>query len=509
MATEIKFNPLSKMLVGLDIACDAAGATLGPKGRNVFIDDAMVPKITNDGHTIVSKIILNDKLENMGAKIVQSSCARTVDEAGDGTTTTAVLLQAIMKECMKRPENPMVIRKSLLEALPKVLAEIKKHSKKIDKKDIKKIALISSEDEVLADAISEIINKVGADSVITIEDSLDNTTSYSTTDGYELYSGFFDPRFINKEGKAQCVMENVAVVVCEKKISAMVDLMAILNQAQAAGISECVFIVEDIDNAVLGQLIVNKVMGRFSSVVIRAVGDSLKDVEACVGATRISDSTGVSFQTFSAKHFGRCKKVVANHQKTLFIPEDNKKSRAYSNMLREKAAEERNQFVRDRIIRRASQMTGGVAVLKIGSPDFNREYLKDKADDAVKASKSALEEGIVEGGGMCLYRIGQALKPTTVGLEVIKKALSAPLRKILENAGEDYAEIVKNMPEGMGYDAKEGKYKNLIESGIIDPAKVERVSVENALSNVANLITSHASIYDYVEPKVSSLIQNV
>ena len=503
MSTEIKFNPINKMMVGLDIACNAAGATLGPRGRNVFIDDAVVPKITNDGHTIVSKLVLNDKLENMGAKIVQSSCARTVDEAGDGTTTTAVLLQAVIKECLKRPENPMTIRKSLLEALPKVVSEIKKHSKKIDKKDIKKVALISSEDEVLATAITDILNKVGSDAVITIEDSIDNTTSYSTTNGYELFSGFFDPRFINKEGKAQCVMENVAIVVSEKKISAMVDLMAILTKCQEAGISECVFIVEDIDSAVLGQLIVNKMMGRFSSVVIRAVGDALKDVEACVGATRISDSTGVSFQTFSTQHFGRCKRVVANHQKTLFIPEESKSSKAYANMLKEKAAEEKNQFIRDRILRRASQMTGGVAVLKIGSPDFNREYLKDKADDAIKACKSALEEGIVEGGGMCLYRIGEALKPKTVGEEIIKKALSAPLRKILENAGEDYASIIKNMPDRMGYDAKENEYNVLIDSGIIDPAKVERVSLINAVSNAANLVTSHASIYEYTEPKVS------
>lgn len=508
MATDIKFGveAREKMMVGFDKACDAAGATLGPCGRNVYIDDAVVPKITNDGHTIVSKLVLNDKLENMGAKIVQSSCARTVDEAGDGTTTTAVLLQAIMKEALKRPENPMIVRKSLLEALPKVVSEIKRHSKKIGVKDIKKVALISSEDEVLATAISDIINKVGADSVITIEDALDNTTSYSTTDGYELYSGFLDPRFINKEGKAQCVMENVAVVVSEKKISAMVDLMAILTKCQEAGVSECVFIVEDIDTAVLGQLVVNKMLGRFSSVVIRAVGDSLKDVEACVGATRISDSTGISFQTFSVNHFGRCKKVIANHQKTLFMPEDSKKSRAYATMLREKAAEERNQFIRDRIIRRASQMTGGVAVLKIGSPDFNREYLKDKADDAVKASKSALEEGIVEGGGMCLYRIAEAIKPTTVGLAILKNALSAPLRKILENAGLDYASIVKSMPDGFGYDAKEGTYKLFIESGIIDPTKVERCAVTNAVSNAANLITSHASIYEYSEPaKVQNL----
>jgi len=501
MSQIVSFNPLSKMLVGLNIACDAAGGTLGPKGKNVYIDDPMVPKITNDGHTIISHIELPDKLENMGLKIAKSSCARTVDEAGDGTTTTAVLLQAIMRECMKRPENPMVIRKSLLEALPKILVSIKKSSHKIDKKDIKKVALISSEDEVLATAISNILQKLGSDATVKVEDALDNTTSVSMTDGYEASVGYLDPRFSNNKTKAICEMKNVPVVVCEKKISAMSDLKRILELFEAASISEGVFVVEDIDNAILGQFLLWKMSGQLSCCVIRAQGDVLKDIEACVGATRVSDSTGVSFQKIDIRHFGKCKEIISNDNKTLFIPEDSKKSKTYVGVLKQRAAEERNSYVKEKLIRRASQMTGSIAVLKIGSPDFNREYLKDKADDAIRACKAALEEGIVDGGGMCLYRIAETLKPKTIGEEILKKALSSPLRKIIENAGEDYAEIIKDMPKGQGYDAKRGCYANMIECGIIDPTKVERSSLSNALSNAANLITSHASISEYTPPK--------
>ena len=501
MSQIVSFNPLSKMLVGLNIACDAAGGTLGPKGKNVYIDDPMVPKITNDGHTIISHIELPDKLENMGLKIAKSSCARTVDEAGDGTTTTAVLLQAIMRECMKRPENPMVIRKSLLDALPKILVSIKNASHKIDKKDIKKVALISSEDEVLATAISNILIKLGSDATVKVEDALDNTTSVTMTDGYEASVGYLDSRFSNNKTKAICEMKNVPVIVCEKKISAVSDVKHILELLQAASISECVFVVEDIDNAILGQFLLWKMTGQLSCLLIRAQGDVLKDIEACVGATRVSDSTGVTFQKIGIQHFGRCKEVISNDNKTLFIPENPDKSKTYVGVLKQRAIEERNSYVKDKLMRRAHQMTGSIAVLKIGSPDFNREYLKDKADDAIRACKAALEEGIVEGGGMCLYRIAETLKPKTIGEEILKKSLSSPLRKIIENAGEDYAEIIKDMPKGQGYDAKTNRYANMIECGIIDPSKVERCSLSNALSNAANLITSHASISEYTPPK--------
>ena len=501
MAYDVQFSPLERMMKGLNVACDAAGGTLGPRGRNVYIDDAMVPKITNDGHTIVSHIELPDKVENMGIKIVKSSCARTVDEAGDGTTTTAVLLQAIMKECMKRPENPMVIRKSLLDALPGIIGQIGKSSKKIDKKDIRKVALISSEDTVLADAISDILNKVGKEAIVTIEDALDNTTSYETIEGYEAHVGFLSPHFVNEQNRARCVMKNVPVLVTERKISAIGDIKGIFDQFANSGISECVIVCEDIDNAILGQLVINKLRGGFSCCVIRAVGDVLKDIEACVGAIRVSESTGVSFQNVTLKHLGKCKKVVSDNSRTLFIPENTGKSKTYANILKKAAAEEHNQFIASRMMKRASQMSGGVALLKIGSPDFNREYLKDKADDAIKACKAALEEGVVEGGGMCLYRISEAMKPASVGEEILKRALTAPLRKIIENAGQDYAEIVKDIPLGFGYDAKNDSYVHMMLSGIIDPTKVERCSLTNAVMNASNLFTAHASISEYVEPK--------
>ena len=499
MSTELTFSPLSEMAKGAIQACNAATGTLGPKGLNAYIDDAMVPKITNDGFTIISKIELNDKLQNMGVKIVKSATARTVDEAGDGTTTTAVLLKATIEEAMKRPENPMIVRASIREALPKVLKAIEKTAKKIDKKDIKSVVMISAEDETLATAISNIINKMGDNPRVDIEDSSDNSTSYEMTDGYEAHVGFMSMDFVTEKTRARCIMQDVGVFVTDKKISTIGDVQPLFKMLGDNAISKIVIVCDDIDNAVLGQFILNKRMGVLSSCVIRAQGDVLKDIEACVGAKRVSDSTGVSFQNITTDCLGYCKKITVDAKRTLFVASDLSKSKQYAIALEKEGREERNQFVRDRIMRRVSQLRGGIAVLRIGGPNFNREYLKDKADDAVKAAKSALEEGVVEGGGMCLYRVGEAMNPKTIGEQILKKILSAPLRTIIENCGLDYTEIVKNMPEGMGYDARKNIYTTMVESGIIDPAKVERVSLINAIHDATDLITSHVSIYEYTK----------
>lgn len=501
MSTSVTFNPLKTMVEGLNIACDAAIGTIGPCGKNAYIDDAMVPKITNDGFTIISKIELKDKLKNMGVKVAKSATARTVDIAGDGTTTTAALLKAVTEEAMKRPENPMVIRNSLLKILPIIVKKIKAKSFKITKNDIKKVVLVSAEDEVLANAISDIFNKMGDNVRVDIEDSPENGISHEITEGYEAHCGFVDHAFVNEEKRARCVMKDVPVFVTEKKISTLGDIQPLLLILSQAKITQIVIVCDDIDPAVLGQLIANKRVGFLSSCVIRAQGDALKDIEACVGASRVSDSTGISFQDVTLSHFGHCKKITSDSKRTLFLTSDVSKSKSYATALSEAAAEERNQFISDRMMKRVAQLSGGVAVLRIGGPDYDREYLKDKADDAIKAARSALEEGIVEGGGMCLYRIAEEMKPKTVGEQIIKKALSAPLRAIIENSGQDYSEIVKNLPKGMGYDARKGEYCDLIARGIIDPVKVEHSSITNAVSSAANLITTHVAIYEYDEPK--------
>lgn len=490
-----------KIVKGINTTCDVVGGTLGPKGRNVYIDHPMTPKWTNDGTTIATHVVLQDPEENIGAKLVKNACAQTLDDAGDGTTTTAVLLQALVRECLKRPENAMEISESLLEAKDKIIKAIKAKSSKIEAQDIKKVALISAQDERLADAISEIINTIGKDAVITVEDSYDGGISYEIVEGYEAGVGFMSNAFINQKKKAQCVMTDVPVFVTDKKISSVGDIKPLWDKFLAKGITSCVIICDDIEAPVLGIYAASKSAGVFNALVIRATGDLLKDIEAVVGAQRVSDSTGLSFQMTGLEHLGWVKKVVSDSNRTLFIPKDTSSAVLYAENLQKIADLEQNMYIKERLLKRVSQMRGGVAVLKIDAPDFEREYLKDKADDAIKASKSALEEGIVEGGGMCLWRIAQALKPKTIGEEIMKKALTAPLRRIVENAGKDYAEIVSTMPEGFGYDAKFDEFIPLMENGIIDPSKVERCAVKNAVSNVAEFITGFASITDLQEEK--------
>ena len=502
MAKEVNFSPLERMLKGLYTNCDAVIGTLGPQGGNVWIDDSVQPKFTNDGATISRSIILEDKLEDSGNRIAKNATNQTLDDAGDGTTTTACLLKAIVKEGVARPENKRLIRESLLEALPKVVKEIKKRSNKIDKKDIEKVAMVSANDKNLAKQIGEIINKLGDDSVISIEDKYDSTgIDYVLSDGYEAAVGFISPAFVNQKGKAQCVMENVGVFVSEKKISTIQDISPLFEFFKKKGISNVVIVCEDIENPILGLLVANKNIGAFNSVVIKATGDLLKDIEAVVGATRVSDETGITFQMMQEadQYLGRAKKVVVDASNSLFIPVDTKSAKARADHLKKFAEVEQNLYIKEKLEKRVSQLNGKIAVLRIGGQDFEREYLKDKADDAIKASKVALQEGVVEGGGMCLWRVAQEMKPKTVGEIILKKALIAPLKQNIENAGGDYAEVVRGFKDNLGFDTKNNQYVVMVENGIIDPTKVERCALENATANAATFLTGYASITDLPE----------
>jgi len=499
---EVTFSPIEKMLKGLDVAANAVVGTLGPCGRNVFIADQLAPNITNDGATIAKNIVLSDKIEDLGAYLVRNTSGQTNDDAGDGTTTTTVLLQAIVHECLKRPENPMRIKESLDEAAKKVIAAIKKKTVKIEESDIRRVASISAENEMLANKITEIFEKIGKEAVITVEDSRTFETEYEIVDGYQAHVGFISPHFINDQKRARAVMDDVPVVVSEKKISSIQDIQPIFKYFQEKNISSAVIVCEDIENPILGVLATNKAVGNFNALVIRATGPLLEDIEAVVGATRISDKNGVTFATFKGEYVGKVKRVVCEAEKTLFIPIETTFAERHANHLQSMANNEQNMYYKERLQKRVAQLRGGIAVLRVGgSTDFEREYLKFKAEDAIKAVKAALEEGIVEGGGMALYRIAEDMKPKTVGEHILKNAMTAPLRKIVENAGRDYTEVVKKIPDGCGYDAKNDEYVDMLKSGIIDPAKVERCAIENATSSAGMFITTLASITDYVSPE--------
>lgn len=483
---------MDKMLKGLDIAAEAVGGTLGPKGLNAYLDDPITPRITNDGATIANHVKLEDKEEDAGAYVIRNTTSQTNDDAGDGTTTTAVLVQAIIHECLKRPENASELKVSLKEAGDKVLKLLAKQAIPITQKDVEKVAYISAEDQQLAKLISEIVNKLGKKAVINVEDSKTFATEYEIVDGYEAAVGFLSPHFINDKKAGKSVFQDVRVLVADRKIQNVVDIQPLFEQLKKENISQLVIACEDIDDAILGILVMNKNLGNFNSLVIKANQDELKDIEGTVGATMVSASTGVSFQNIKLTHLGTAKKVVSGAHKTLFIG-NGTAGKVYAAQLEKQAENEPNRYVKQKMEERVARLRGGIAVLRIGAPtDFEREYLKLKAEDAVKAAQAALEEGVVEGGGMTLWRIALAMKPKTPGEFVLKKALTAPLRKICENAGLDYAEIVANLPEGKGYDAKNDTYVDMVKSGLVDPAKVERVAVENSVSAAATFITTFA-----------------
>ena len=494
---------MDKMLIGLDLAAQIVAGTIGPKGRNVYIQDPIEPQIINDGTKIANKIQLKDPEEDMGAYIIRNVCGQQVDDVGDGTTTVAILTHAIIHECLKRPENPMEIKASLKEAGEKVLKILVKKSIKLKKEDIKKVALISSEDEAIAQLITEIIDKLGEKCVVNVEDSKTFTTEYEIVDGYEAHVGFMSPHFITNQKSSNAVFEDISVLIYDKKISNLTDIAPVFELIKKESLGQICVVCADIDDSMLGVFVNSKVMGAFSGVVIRATDWLLHDIEGATGAKAISLQSGITPQNFKKDYFGKARKIVCTANTTLFTT-DGVAAKKYASWLEMEAANDPNMYQVKKLKERAAKLRGGIAVLKIAaSTDQERIYLREKADDAVKATKAALEEGICEGGGMTLWRIAKDLNGKTIGEQILKKALTAPLRKIIENAGKDYAEvigfIIADNNDQFGYDAKTDSYPLMIEAGIIDPIKVERCAVENAVSAAGTFITSFALITDSPE----------
>lgn len=503
MNKEIFFakEAMDKMVKGMDKAANAVGGTLGPCGLNVYLDGG-IPKIVNDGATIANEMVLEDKLENAGAYVIRNISAQQVDDVGDGTTTVSVLTQALIHECFKRPENAMNIKASLKEAGDKVLKILAKKSIKLKKEDIEKVALISSEDKHIAKLITEIVEKLGEKAVVNVEDSKTFITDYEIMDGYEAWVGFMSPHFVTEKKSAKAIYSDIPVLISEKKISNIADIAPIFEIFKKEGINSCVIVTEDIDDSILGILVQNKLMGTFNSLVIRATGWLLADIEGATGAKAISSNTGITFQNFKKEYLGFVKKVVSNANSTLFTT-DGVAAKQYATLIDMQAENDPNMYSAKKLRERSAKLKGGVAILRIGAAtDFERDYLRLKAEDSVKAVQAALAEGIVEGGGMALWRISNDIEPRTLGEEILVEVLQAPLKQIVKNAGKDYNKIVKKLGlENIGYDAKNDKFVNLIESGIIDPAKVERCALENAISTVSTFITTFAVITEIPELK--------
>ena len=493
---ELEFGKFERTMQAFNETAEAVAGTLGPKGMCVLIGDPMMPNLTNDGHTVANSISYSDNFKELGAWLVKATSSKTNDDVGDATTTTAVLLQEIVNRSLERPENPMLIKSSLQEACKAIVEKIKAQSTPIGIEDIKKVALISSENEEIATLVTDIINKVGKDGVIVVEESRTYETSSEVLEGYEAQAGFANPVFVNDETKAKAVYDNVAVFCSQKRISSVGDIKTLFDILQDKKIGSIVIVCEDIDDSLLGVMALTKAQGTMGILVIKTNSTTLEDIAASVGAKIVSDSTGYTFQNVTTETLGQAKKVISSQKKTLFVAET-EEGKAHAERLKALADNNQNQFQKEELLKRVAQLTGGIGVIRIGAgADLDRGYKKDKTDDTVAAVKAALEEGIVEGGGMCLWRIAQEMTPKTVGEEILKQALVAPLKRICKNAGVDYAEIVNKMPTGTGYDAKNNTYVNMLEAGIVDPAKSMRSALENSTSNGSTFITTSCCIVD-------------
>lgn len=492
---------------GMKIAARAVSSTFGPQGRNVFLADPTLPRFTNDGASIANKIHLKDPEEDAGAWVVRSATAKTADEVGDQTTTTAVILESIYDEVEKLNESRVAVRRSLYETLPEIRSAIEKVAHKTTLKDVKHIALVSSESEQMAELLTDIFDKKGVDAHVLVEDSDTATSSVEMKDGYEAKVGFMSPWLVTNIQKQTAEYKDVPVLCTHKKVDAITQLLPLYEKLTEKKINKLVIVCDDMDVAALGSIVDNKRRGTFSTLVIRSTGDLLDDIAAVVGATPISQSTGTDFSDEDIlKKLGVAQSVVSTFGTpplsgiTTFIGKGNG-GKEHAKLLEAQIENAKNEFEKNALRKRVARLRSGVAVLRIGAiSEQERGYLRDKADDAVKAIKSALEEGYVEGGGMTLWRIAQQMGEKTIGQRILKKALQAPLRKIIENADKDYAEIITNLKD-KGYDAKEDAYKDLIKAGIIDPAKGARVAVESAVSSIAEMVVVDSLIVDHYEEK--------
>jgi len=504
MEKQVNFDKqaLEGMLRGIKIVAKAVGKTIGPKGTNVFIDDAVRPRFTNDGASIAHHITLPDKLENAGAWVARNACGQTNDDAGDGTTTTVVVLESTIDECLARPENKTIVMQSLMEAKNKVLNLLKKQARPITQKEVISVARISAENEELAQLITEVVGKVGSKAVITVEDRLDGAESdYKLVQGYEAHVGFMSPYFRNDPQKARAIHQDIPVLCTAKKMGIISDLK-MFEQFEKEHINSLVIVAEEIDPQILGIFVATHMSRKMNLLVIKAQGVLLEDISAATGATLISDETGITFENFDAKeHLGLAKKVICEEKKTVFMS-GAVSAEKHAKRLLALAEGNPNQFEAKKLRERAAKLKGGIAVIRIGAhTDAERNYLRDKADDTVRSVQSALEEGVVAGGGSALYRVAAQLGDKSVGDQILKRTLTAPLRQIVQNAGKDYSEIIKNLPEAQGYDAKEDRYCDFFKEGILNSLKVERCAVENAVSTAAHFITTHCAITDYAETK--------
>ena len=526
-AKELKFSEQARhaMLQGVNTLANVVRVTLGPKGRNVIIGKKYgSPVITKDGVTVAREIDLKDKYENMGAQMVREVAVKTNDTAGDGTTTATVLAQAIFREGVKNVTagaNPMSLQRGIQLASDAVVAELEKMSKKVkSKEELANVASVSANnDRNIGNLISEAMEKVGKDGVVTVEESRTLQTELEFVEGMQFDRGFLSPYFITNPERMECVLDDALILIHEKKIAAMRELLPILEQSAGQG-RPLLIIAEDIEGDALATLVVNKLRGTIKVCAVKApaFGDRrkeiLEDIAVLTGGRVITEDLGVKLENVELSDLGRAKRVIADKDATTIVEGggEQKAIQGRVGAIRRRIEEAGSDYDREKLQERLAKLAGGVAVVKVGAPtETAMKEIKARVEDALNATKAAAQEGIVVGGGVALLRAAKVLDQLTnddpdiqTGIKIVRRALEEPVRRIAENAGVDGAIAVGRIEEtkgGRGFNANTGQYEDLIAAGIIDPTKVVRTAVQNAASIAGLLLTTDAAITDAPEKK--------
>lgn len=527
MSKMIKFSEEAReaMKKGVNVLANTVKVTLGPKGRNVVLDKGFgAPTVTNDGVTIAKEIELEEKFSNIGAQIIKEVAEKTGDMAGDGTTTATILAQEIINEGLKNVTagaNPIAIRRGMEKALEKATSVLKKSAKQISGKDeISQVASIAAENEEIGKLISEIMDMVGRDGVITVEESQTMGLSKEIVSGMQFDEGYISPYMMTDTKSLEANFENPLILLTDKKISAVGEIVPLMEKMTQAGKKDLVIICEEVDGEALATLVVNKLRGVFNALAVKAPGfgdrrkEMLADLAALTGAQVISEDLGLKLEEITLEQLGSARRVVADKEKTTIIEGKAKNEsdvKARVAQIRQQIEKTTSDFDKEKLQERLAKLSGGVGVLKVGAAtESELNYLKHKIEDAVAATKAAVAEGIVSGGGVALVDIIKSLNEVKVseeeqiGINILKKALEKPLRQIAENAGQDGSVVIENIRKkerGVGYDAATGQYVNMIKTGIIDPLKVVKAELTNAISAAAMLLTTEAAVTDMPDKK--------
>jgi chaperonin GroEL len=527
MAKQILFDrdAREKLKKGVDALADAVKVTLGPKGRNVIIDKKFgSPSITKDGVSVAKEIELKDPIENMGAQLVKEVASKTADQAGDGTTTATVLTQAIFSAGLKNVAagaNPMDLKRGIDKAVAAIIADLKIQSKKIsNSNEIAQVATISANnDHEIGKMIAHAMAKVGKDGVITVEEAKGTETEVKTVEGMQFDRGYLSPYFVTNTDKMEVEMERPYILIYDKKVSSMKELLPILEQVVQSG-RPLLIIAEDVDGEALATLVVNKIRGALKIAAVKAPGFGdrrkamLEDIAVLTGGTVISEESGYKLENATLEYLGTADKINIDKDNTTIVNGAGTKENivARVNQIKSQIENTTSDYDREKLQERLAKLSGGVAIMYIGAAtELEMKEKKDRVDDALHATRAAVEEGIVPGGGVALIRAGAALdnvafhnEDEKTGIQIIRIAIESPLRAIVFNAGLEGSVIVQKVKEGtgdFGYNAREDRYEAMIAAGIIDPTKVTRLALENAASVASLLLTTECVVADEPEEK--------